>query len=193
MATTTMAVPFLLYQWSTHPGTSAPSLLASYLRDLSLMHATTWSANKLHTGCPGPPSIPSTLKLGMQAKQNLLGMRCEFTGEALGKLRRRWPSQPARRTPCPDTWHACQAKHFLGDLSLGGWGVQRAMLLGTSFMFGSQEEADVQPRTQRGTRLRGLLSTHMLSLSPWPGGGLANKIQLLLQMIPACRWFLGRQ
>eukprot|EP00967_Tisochrysis_lutea_P131480 scaffold228607_cov14-Tisochrysis_lutea.AAC.1 len=44
MATTTMAVPFLLYQWSTHPGTSAPSLLASYLRDLSLMHATTWSA-----------------------------------------------------------------------------------------------------------------------------------------------------
>eukprot|EP00983_Pelagomonas_calceolata_P079271 1154595-Pelagomonas_calceolata.AAC.10 len=67
----------------------------------------------------------------------------------MGKLSRRWPAWPTQRTPCPETRHACQGHLLSGGFTMGGWAVQWAMLLGTSFMFGNQEEAGMSRNPTR--------------------------------------------
>eukprot|EP00967_Tisochrysis_lutea_P051160 scaffold63087_cov22-Tisochrysis_lutea.AAC.1 len=42
-----------------------------------------------------------------------------------------------------------------GHLNLGGWAVQRAILLGTTFMFRTKEEADVSRDSARPPRAHG--------------------------------------
>eukprot|EP00983_Pelagomonas_calceolata_P085691 1156610-Pelagomonas_calceolata.AAC.5 len=56
----------------------------------------------------------------------------------MGKLSRRWPAWPAQRTPALNLIMQAKQNLLSGDLSLGGWAVQRAMLSGPNIMFGSQ-------------------------------------------------------
>eukprot|EP00983_Pelagomonas_calceolata_P120894 1160746-Pelagomonas_calceolata.AAC.4 len=132
-----------------------------------------WLPVKFIPGCPGPPRAPPALQLGMQAKKKV-------SGGTVVSLSRRWPAWPAQRTPCSETWHACQAKKFIWEFELG-W------LCGAA---GNPRKADVsqnpaQPGhpmpTETASDGMGSLGTLMLAqlLSPGPGSGLADEIQLL--------------
>eukprot|EP00983_Pelagomonas_calceolata_P052387 1142832-Pelagomonas_calceolata.AAC.9 len=113
------------------------------------------------------------------------------------KTEQRMASMACQRTPRPETRRACQAKTFIRGFEFGCLGGAVGNVIGKEIIFGSQEEADVSwyparpPHAHKtqvdGTGLRSALMLVQL-LCPGPGSSLDDEIELLLRMIPACRW-----
>eukprot|EP00983_Pelagomonas_calceolata_P055851 1144328-Pelagomonas_calceolata.AAC.6 len=87
-------------------------------------------------------------------------------------------------TPTLKLGMLAKQKILSGNLCLGGWAVQWAMLSGTCSMYGSQKKLTClgnQPghptATECNLMLWALSAHSSLLLSPGPGSGLADKIQ----------------
>eukprot|EP00983_Pelagomonas_calceolata_P131476 1161780-Pelagomonas_calceolata.AAC.4 len=97
-------------------------------------------SGKFFTPCyPGLPNASSALKLGMQAKQKVLGSAAVLVKCGRAKVRAEDGQHGPPNAPSALKLGMLAKQNILsGDLSLGCWAVQCAVLSGASFKFDSQ-------------------------------------------------------